>query len=96
MKNFEINIFLSILAFFAINSCEEPLEEELVDTTRQPRNVLNYRTGPMKIHEMISAVEKLLNFLKTKNKQDDITNKKILKTINNVNNIEEILNNLNN
>jgi hypothetical protein len=75
---------------------EEPLEEELVDTTRQPRNVLNYRTGPMKIHEMISAVEKLLNFLKTKNKQDDITNKKILKTINNVNNIEEILNNLNN
>jgi len=29
MKNFEINIFLSILAFFAINSCEEPLEEEI-------------------------------------------------------------------
>ena len=29
MKNFKLNIFLSILAFLAINSCEEPLEEEI-------------------------------------------------------------------
>ena len=29
MKNFKINIFLSVLAFFAINSCEGPLEEEI-------------------------------------------------------------------
>jgi len=29
MKNFKINIFLSMLAFFAINSCEGPLEEEI-------------------------------------------------------------------
>ena len=29
MKNFKINIFLSVLAFFAINGCEGPLEENI-------------------------------------------------------------------